>query len=328
VPAITSWLSAVCDRASDLQHACTRAPTVRTASSRRRAAFSASASARTRRSTSAHRDARCWPWRSICRTQQQPSLARRRPAGALSASGLRFPRLRRAATSTCRSMRSSSGPEMLAAIGAPAQLYICSGRPVNEMTATDTDSFAATSWNRAGYSAAARREITMWPDSIGSRSTRAPANRTRAIVEEQHSVVRERDLAGRGRRLRRRGPLPRPYGADCERRCRHSSTRKPRPARERTAAARALNPLSSAQDSGRRSRACSCPVPGGPIKQQAVTARRRNLQRAAARCCPRTSARSTTLFATPGQAQPRPQWPHAARVTSDVHQMGRAKHSP
>ena len=140
----------------------------------------------------------------------------------------------------------------------------------------------------------AAREMVMRPVSSGSRSASSAARgELGQLVEEQHAVVRQRDLARPRRRRRRRPAPPRwPNGA-----ARETAAGRSAPASKPALASPCSAALASASSSsiggrmpGRRCASIDLPVPGGPI---------------ISRLCPPAAAISSARLA--------PAWPFTSR---------------
>ena len=188
---------------------------------------------------------------------------------------------------------------------------------------------AATSWNRAGNSACrAARDSTMWPalERLAQHLEHV-AVELRQLVEEQHAVVRQRDLARpRTRRRRRPARRPTPCGAARETAAAASRRAGSRAATSERIAAdleRLVLVESAAGVPGSRCASMLLPVPGGPISSRlcspaaAISSARR------APAWPRTSARSGTArvcaeraCADRGLERAAPAVPRACRQTS------------
>ena len=189
--------------------------------------------------------------------------SRARVGSAMSANGTR-------GTSTCRSKRSSSGPEIRPRYC--SSLYgVHWQRSVPSPRKPQKHGFIApTSMNSAGNaSCSCTREIRATPLSSGSRSaSSAPRRELGQLVQEQHAAVRERDLArprpraAADERLRARScDAARETAAStsaARRAARRPPTRCSRRAASRRASSGGSRPLN-------RSASMLLPLPGGPI---------------------------------------------------------------
>ena len=233
---------------------------------------------------------RRWPSSASRQSRMMPALSRRalsRPArsscracaaitrsrmAALDSPGGASPRSAcggRRAIARCRSMRSSSGPEIR-----PQYWRIRSGLQRHREDGSPAQPqghgfIAATSWKRAGNSALRpARATVMRPDSSGSRSTSSTA-RCHSGSSSRNSTPLCASEISPGR-----GGLPPPASAAAlapwcgarHGRCRHSRGSKPRPLIEATAAVSSASAsVASGSRPGRRDASRVLPQPGGPL---------------------------------------------------------------